>query len=195
MNQSRTRHLLRLDSQEKRETFHSTLKKERNALCADKTVKRGQQKRYNIYFHYLKRSLNWSHSSGCESWSGGDNGCCFEPFDRNYTFSKYILHSHWALWKCVSPFSLFSWGQRKFSERCSCYILFSSFLFTTGFLNALIALLLFWVATLKTYTTSDHTSDIHMALRITVLSIRFQVLKSPSKWSGGPSLADQPVLL
>lgn len=50
---------------------------------------------------------------------------------------------------------LFSHEDREsFQSVFSCYILFSSSLFATGFLNALIALLLFWVATLKTYTTT-----------------------------------------
>ena len=65
---------------EKRETFHSTPKKGRDALCADKGVKRrkvveGRKKkkswqiRADIYLHYLERSSNWFHSSGCELWS------------------------------------------------------------------------------------------------------------------------------
>lgn len=57
----------------KRETFHSTLKKERNALCADKGGNWGslweKENRYigaDIYLHYLERSSNWFHPSDCE---------------------------------------------------------------------------------------------------------------------------------
>lgn len=64
---------------EKRETFHATPKKERNALCADKGVKRGKswggnrQIRADIYLHYLERSSNWFHFSVCELWSRQHN--------------------------------------------------------------------------------------------------------------------------
>lgn len=66
---------------EKRGTFHATPKKERNALCADKGVKRegvggwgvGRQIRADIYLHYLERSSNRFHFSLCELWSRQHN--------------------------------------------------------------------------------------------------------------------------
>lgn len=85
----------------KRETFHSTLKKGRNALSVDKRVKRGKswkktrQIRTDIYLHYLERSSDWFHSSDCELWSREHNEHLQAGANVMIERAEYILCSAW----------------------------------------------------------------------------------------------------
>lgn len=139
MNQPRTRHLLRLDSQEKRGTFHSTLKKERDARRADKAARRGQQKAEigaDIYFHYLKRCWNWFRWSGC-----GDNGRSFQPLDEKWRpVIKKIYKS--------TLFHFSNEDKEKFSAQFSC------FMSGVNFPRKALTPLRLWVAVFKTHTTT-----------------------------------------